>query len=54
VLQECLNLLGSELEAQNYTDDKFLGAMTWCFDPNTDLHKHYFNLNLEQMQRQFT
>lgn len=50
VLEQCLYLLGRELEKDRY-DENFLSAMTWCFDPSTDLHRHYFNFTLEDMQK---
>lgn len=50
MLEQCLYLLGRELEEGRYNEN-FLGAMSWCFDPNTDLNRHYFNYTLEDMQR---
>ena len=35
-------------------DEKMMAAMTWCFDPHTDLHKNYFNMKLEDLMKKFT
>ena len=40
----------SEMKQERY-NDKFLEAMTWLFNPKSELHRSYFQMTVEDMDK---
>ena len=53
VISSFLKMLRNELAEGRY-DEKFLCALTWAFYPQADLHKNFYKLCKEDLEKRYT
>ena len=53
VINSFLKMLRNELAEGRY-DEKFLCALTWAFYPQADLHKNFYKLCKEDLEKRYT